>query len=146
MLAPRKEHEMKWDDSFAIGIDAIDSQHKRIFEHLLALENSVMKRDPWHILRFFLSQLAEYMQFHLAVEEALLEIVGYPDRAAHCDSHANLVAQIASLEQKLKNNATGESLVGFFEDWFVRHVLSSDRDYAAFVKRELASIAERRAA
>jgi hemerythrin-like metal-binding protein len=137
---------MKWDDSFAIGIEAIDNQHRKIFEHLLALENSVMKRDPWHILRFFLSQLADYMQFHLAVEEALLEIVGYPDRAAHGDSHAKLVAQIASLEQTLKNNATGESLVGFFEDWFVHHVLSSDRDYAVFVKRELASIAERQAA
>jgi hemerythrin-like metal-binding protein len=141
-----EEHEMKWDDSFAIGIEAIDNQHKKIFEHLLALENSVIKRDPWHILRFFVAQLSEYMQFHLAVEEALLEIVGYPDRSAHGDSHAKLVAQIASLEEKLKTNANGESLVGFFEDWFIRHVLSSDRDYASFVKREFASLAARRAA
>lgn len=137
---------MKWDDSFAIGIEAIDNQHKKIFEHLLALENSVIKRDPWHILRFFVAQLSEYMQFHLAVEEALLEIVGYPDRSAHGDSHAKLVAQIASLEEKLKANANGESLVGFFEDWFIRHVLSSDRHYASFVKREFASLAARRAA
>ena len=137
---------MKWDDSFAIGIEAIDNQHKKIFEHLLALENSVIKRDPWHILRFFVAQLSEYMQFHLAVEEALLEIVGYPERSAHGDSHAKLVAQIASLEEKLKTNANGESLVGFFEDWFIRHVLSSDRDYASFVKREFASLAARRAA
>lgn len=137
---------MKWDDSFAIGIEAIDNQHRKIFEHLLALENSVIKRDPWHILRFFVAQLSEYMQFHLAVEEALLEIVGYPDRSAHGDSHAKLVAQIASLEEKLKTNANGESLVGFFEDWFIRHVLSSDRDYASFVKREFASLAARRAA
>ncbi len=137
---------MKWDDSFAIGIEAIDNQHRKIFEHLLALENSVIKRDPWHILRFFLAQLSEYMQFHLAVEEALLEIVGYPARSAHGDSHAKLIAQIASLEEKLKTNATGENLVGFFEDWFIRHVLSSDRDYAAYVKREFASLAARRAA
>jgi len=137
---------MTWDDSFAIGIEAIDNQHKKIFEHLLALENSVNKRDPWHILRFFLSQLSEYMQFHLAVEEALLEIVGYPDRTSHCGSHAKLVDQIARLEEKLKQNPSGENLVGFFEDWFVRHVLSNDRDYAAYVKRELSSLAERQAA
>lgn len=137
---------MKWDDSFAIGIEAIDNQHKKIFEHLLALENSVSKRDPWHILRFFLSQLSEYMQFHLAVEEALLEIIGYPDRTSHCDSHAKLVDQIAKLEEKLKRNPSGENLVGFFEDWFVRHVLSNDRDYAAYVKREFSSLVERQAA
>ena len=62
---------MKWDSSFAIGIDVIDDQHRKIFEHLLAIENSVAKRDPWHILHFFLTQLSEYMKFHLAVEEAL---------------------------------------------------------------------------
>ena len=44
---------MKWDSSFETGIDAIDNQHKKIFEHLLAIENSIAKRDPWHILHFF---------------------------------------------------------------------------------------------
>jgi len=88
---------MKWDSSFAIGIDAIDNQHKKIFEHLLAIENSVAKRDPWHILRFFLAQLTDYMKFHLAVEEALLEIVRYPDCAEHCESHARLIDQMPSL-------------------------------------------------
>jgi hemerythrin len=73
---------MKWNNSFAIGIETIDVQHKKIFEHLLAIENAVAKRDPWHIQRFLLSQLADYMKFHLAVEEALLEIVAYPGRLA----------------------------------------------------------------
>ena len=66
---------MKWDNSFALGIDVIDKQHQQIFERLLAIENSVTKRDPWHILRFLVTQLSEYLKFHLAVEEALLEIV-----------------------------------------------------------------------
>ena len=135
---------MKWDSSFAIGIDAIDNQHKKIFEHLLAIENSVAKRDPWHILHFFLAQLTEYMKFHLAVEEALLEIVRYPDCAQHCDLHARLIDQIAKLEEQLKKNASGENLVGFFEDWFVRHVLSSDREYAAYVKQEFPALYSRR--
>ena len=131
---------MKWDSSFAIGIAAIDDQHKKIFEHLLAIENSVAKRDPWHIVRFFLAQLTEYLKFHLAVEEAVLEIVGYPDRAGHGESHARLMGQIDALEKELQKNATGVHLVGFFEDWFIRHVLSSDRDYAAWVKREFPAL------
>lgn len=131
---------MKWDSSFAIGIEAIDSQHRKIFEHLLAIENSVAKRDPWHILHFFLTQLTEYMKFHLAVEEALMEIIKYPDRAAHCDAHATLIDQIAKLEDQLKNKASGQNLVGFFEDWFVRHVLASDRDYASYIAREFPAL------
>jgi hemerythrin len=135
-----KEEKMKWDNSFAIGIEAIDKQHKQIFAHLLAIENSVAKRDPWHILHFFLAQMTEYMKFHLAVEETLLEIVRYPDRENHCGTHARLVEQIAKLEDRLQRKPTEENLVGFFEDWFVRHVLASDRDYAAYISKEFPAL------
>jgi len=132
---------MKWDSSFAIGIETIDNQHKKIFEYLLAIENSVAKRDPWHILHFFLTQLAEYLKFHLAVEEALLEIIEYPSLAEHCDSHSKLMGQMTELEDGLQKTASGEKLVGFFEDWFVRHVLSRDREYAAYLKDKLPAVA-----
>jgi hemerythrin len=135
-----KEDSMKWDNSFAIGIEAIDDQHKKIFEHLLAIENSVAQRDSWHILHFFLTQLAEYVKFHLAVEDVLLEIIRYPDRVAHCESHAMLMDQLDKLEAQLQKKATGENLVAFFEDWFIRHVLSRDREYAAWVKKEFPAL------
>ena len=134
---------MKWNSSFAIGIEAIDIQHRKIFEHLLAIENSVAKRDPWHILHFFLTQLAESVKFHLSVEESLLEIIRYPDLAHHRDSHAGLLEQIVELENKLQKSASGDSLVGFFEVWFVRHVLSADREYAAYIKEEFPALMNR---
>jgi len=137
---------MKWDSSFTIGMEAIDDQHKKIFEYLLAIENAIAKRDPWHILRFHLSQLTEYMKFHFAVEEALQEIVGYPDRADHNAAHAKLIDQIAELEKQLQNNATGENLVRFFENWFLGHVQSGDREFAAYVKREFPALFGRRPA
>jgi hemerythrin len=131
---------MKWNSSLAIGIEAIDNQHKQIFEHLLALENSVAKRDPWHIVRFLLSQLAEYMKFHLAVEEAMLEIVRYPQCADHRQAHAKIMDQITELETQLQKTGSETNLVKFFEDWFIRHVLSDDRQYAAYVKEEFPAL------
>lgn len=131
---------MKWDSSFAIGIETIDKQHKKIFEYLLAIENSLAKRDPWHILRFFVAQMAEYMKFHLAVEEALLEIIGYPDRVEHRESHVRLMAHIEKLEGQLQDKASVENLVAFFEDWFIGHVLTSDRKYVAYVKEKLPAL------
>lgn len=134
---------MKWNDSFAIGIEVIDAQHKKIFEHLLALENSVAKRDPWHILSFFLAQLAEYMKFHVDVEEALLEVIRFPARADHSASHERLIDQIAKLEDQLKQNTSGETLVSFFENWFVGHVLSSDREYVAYINKKFPDLLDR---
>ena len=137
---------MKWNSSFAIGIEAIDKQHQNIFEHLLAIENSIAKRDPWHILHFFLIQLADYVKCHLAVEEALLEIIRYPDIAHHRDMHAKLIDRIDELEDQLRQQVSAEKLVGFFEDWFVRHVLSSDREYVAYVKKQFPALVSRRSA
>lgn len=137
---------MKWDGSFAIGIDAIDEQHKKIFEKLLAIENSVAKRDPWHILHFLLSQLADYMRFHLAVEEALLEITHYPGLQEHRDAHQKIVDLVAELAEKLERNPSAENLVGFFEHWFVRHVLGKDREYAAYMREEFPALCARQLA
>lgn len=133
---------MKWNSSLAIGIEAIDNQHKQIFEHLLALENSVAKRDPWHIVRFLLSQLADYMKFHLAVEEAMLEIVRYPQHNDHCTAHGRIMEQIADLEKQLQRSGSETTLVNFFEDWFIRHVLSDDRLYADYVKKEFPALSD----
>ena len=129
-----------WNNSLAIGIESIDKQHKKIFEHLLALENSVAKRDPWNIVRFLLSQLAEYMEFHLAVEEAMLEIIRYPRQTDHCQAHARIMEQIAELEKQLQRTGSETILVSFFEDWFIRHVLSDDRQYADYVKKEFPAL------
>lgn len=133
---------MKWNNSFALGIEEIDAQHKKIFERLLAIENAVTKRDPWHILRFQLDELAAYMKFHLAVEEAMLEIIRYPGRSEHRESHARILEQVAELESALKEDSKAEDLVRFFEGWFLKHVLAADRRYAEYVERELPALME----
>jgi hemerythrin len=137
---------MKWNNSFAIGIEVIDAQHKKIFERLLAIENAVAKRDPWHILRFQLDELSTYMKYHLAVEEAMLEIIRYPGRLQHLESHAEILKQIAELEDALKQNSRAEDLVHFFENWFLKHVLAGDREYAAYIKQEFPAMMEARVA
>lgn len=131
---------MKWKDSFAIGIDTIDAQHKKIFERLLAIENSIAKRDPWHVLRFLVEQLTEYMKFHLAVEEALLEVIKFPGRKEHVEAHAGIVEKMAELERGLKENTSADPLLRFFEGWFLRHVLDADRDYVAFIREEMPAL------
>ncbi len=137
---------MKWNNSFAIGIEVIDAQHKKIFERLLAIENAVAKRDPWHILRFQLDELGTYMKFHLAVEEAMLEILCYPGRVQHVESHAEIMKQIAELEEALKQNSKAEDLVRFFENWFLKHVLAGDREYANFIRQAFPALMEARVA
>lgn len=131
---------MQWKKSFAIGIDTIDAQHKKIFEHLLAIENAIAKRDPWHILRFLIEQLSDYMKFHLAVEEAMLEIIKFPGREEHLQAHAGIVDQMRELERGLKDHDSPDTLVKFFENWFLRHVLEADREYLRYIRKEMPAL------
>ena len=67
----------------------------------------------------------------------MLEIVGYPELKDHGHRHGQLLKEVAELEAKIqKLGATGD-LLAFFEDWFIRHVLSEDMAYAAFARERL---------
>ena len=45
--------ELIWKEEYSVGIKRIDQQHEEIFKLLLAVENSVEKKDGWNIQRFF---------------------------------------------------------------------------------------------
>ena len=124
---------MEWKPEYAIGIARIDAQHRRIFEHLLAVEHSKESRDPRDIQRYFLSQLSDVLIRHFEIEETLLEAVRYPDLARHAAGHARLTEHLHELEQRVLAAPTAADLVHFFEDWFIRHVLADDRDYARYI-------------
>ena len=126
-----------WKSEFSLGIGPIDRQHQQIFERLLAIENSVEKRDPWHILGFLVRELADQLKFHFAVEEALLELAGYPGLASHDDGHRRLMKGVAELEASLRKQGGTGDLGVFFEDWFLRHVLHEDRAYVEFLRERL---------
>lgn len=131
---------MGWKPEYSVGIDAIDSQHRQIFEHLLAIENSIEKRDPWHVIRYLVEQLAGYLKFHFAVEESLLEIIGFPGLAEHRQGHAGLNGAIRELETRLKEKGSPADLLDFFEQWFIRHVLEGDRLYVAYARQRFPGV------
>ena len=128
---------MKWKAEFMIGIEAIDRQHRQIFEHLLAIENSIEKGDPWNVMSYLITQLGDCLKLHFAVEEALLEIIDYPESRDHCAAHARLCTAIVKLESSIRKSNSATDLVTFFEQWFIRHVLGDDRRYAEYAKNHL---------
>lgn len=128
---------MKWKAEYSIGLGTIDSQHKKIFLCLLNMENSLQKKDPWHVVRALTAELADCLNIHFAVEEALLEIVKYPNLEDHRAAHEKLTGMMQELEGKLRHSQSANDLVGFFEAWFLDHVLKDDRAYAAYVREKL---------
>ena len=123
---------MHWKNEYAIGIDAIDRQHETIFENMLTIENSLVKKDPWNIVRFQILELERYMSFHFAVEESLLQIICYPEASEHKVSHEKLIEALREFEKKVKDSRSVNDLVFFFEDWFLDHVMSEDKQFVDY--------------
>jgi hemerythrin len=128
---------LTWKSDFLIGIDAIDSEHREIFDRLLALEQGMLKRDPWHVMQFLLADVAHALKFHFAVEEALLEMIGFPEREEHRQQHMRLTLELSELEKKIRKSNSATDLVHFFEEWFVKHVLAEDRQFIDFAQKAL---------
>lgn len=126
-----------WKPDFLTGIDAIDREHREIFDRLLALEQGILKKDPWHVMQFLLADVAHALKFHFAVEEALLEMIKFPELEAHRQQHLKLNLELSELEKKIKKSNSPTDLVHFFEEWFVKHVLVEDRQFIDFAQKAL---------
>lgn len=109
---------IQWDENLAIGVPAIDGQHRELFARVATFEGALERRDATEIART-LSFLRDYAFVHFAQEEQLMRGAAYPRLDAHRASHAAFVDRLSSLARE--HEATGPSaLLGLrARNWIV---------------------------
>jgi hemerythrin len=120
---------LEWNESYAIGVVAIDAQHRELFARMASFEAALQRGDAWETSRTF-AFLREYAVVHFALEEGLMREAAYPGAAAHVESHARFVERLAALSRELREGRTG----GFLElrarnwitVWLLDHVGGED--------------------
>ena len=118
---------MIWKPEYAIHDDRVDSQHQSLFD----LFNRVCKADPGSVdQERLIHDLYAYAVFHFAEEEALMATEHYPkaDFERHRQCHTEFFAAI----QRLRHEPL-DSLLRFFQDWLVQHILTDDRAIGEFL-------------
>lgn len=123
---------MEWQPEYSVGIETIDRQHQEILGYINQLTTALDSGDRWHVSHYLLIQITDFIKVHFAVEEALLEITRYPELEPHRASHREIVAHILSLQAKAVKEDISVELVQFLRDWFIGHVLKSDKQYGYF--------------
>ena len=133
---------MKWDEKYAIGIDKIDEQHKRLFaiaqetEDLLDLPSRVDKYDD--ILKL-IDELKDYVNFHFSEEEKVMKEIEYKKYFTHCIHHHDFVIKIRKTNLKEIDEHQEEQirkLLDLVNNWLVAHVMHEDRLWAAVYKEK----------
>ena len=139
-----------WSDDYLTGVAEVDADHRRLF----ALVNRLHARvrgaaegagdgvdepapgltDP---VATALAALADYVEYHFAREEEVMENAGYPDLIAHMNRHRNLARTVRSLVTMHAENPAqplGDDVLAFLKDWLTGHIIESDMAYVPFVK------------
>ena len=123
-----------WKESFIIGIDMIDEQHKRLCDmtgNLLRIihegDAEVKKKECISAILF----LKDYAATHFAQEEEYQLSISYKDIVAHKALHRAFAATVDKLDQKLKDAdydaPTLKEIAGFLTAWLTYHIAGIDQ-------------------
>ncbi len=128
----------EWDESMALGLPAIDRQHKELIDWTKTLNDAVQKGEGARIIDDVLQKLIGYVQHHFFDEERLMLSHNFQGFTSHRQEHDFFVTKLMGMHTDIEN---GEELsaktLDFLIDWLISHIKGTDQDYGRFI-REIA--------
>ena len=121
---------LKWHDSYSVGDDHLDDQHRGWILLINRLDSGVSVPTA-------LDELQIYVDEHFREEERMLEAVDYPDLAAHKRQHAAFEEWLEASRQACRSGEVvgllRESISTYLKTWLVNHILVSDKAYSDYL-------------
>ncbi|MDR3437184.1 bacteriohemerythrin [Telmatospirillum sp.] len=140
---------IRWQDSFLIGISAIDSDHQVMVSLLNQLFEAREEGQSRDVVGSVFNVLVEYTVTHFTREERLMKVCGFPDFSLHQELHRRLAVRVQALQQQYEcgHHAAVDELLEFLKNWLVEHIIGEDTRIGPWVEganlsvEELANIA-----
>ena len=119
-----------WSDSFNLGDERIDRQHRLIFDLINDFVYTINKRSIL-ILQETLEFLMNYTVFHFRDEEELQKKWNYPEYDNHKQLHDKFKERISELVRKYNENPESEKLlddvINTLKKWLLNHIEFEDQ-------------------
>lgn len=122
---------IEWQSHHNLGIAPLDYQHREM-AGMLNLLAGVLD-DPAHDHADLLQRIHRHARAHFLYEEKLMLSIGFRDCVGHQREHTMLLAELKSLTKAV---IAGEApldheLLSSLRHWFLAHLVTSDREFAA---------------
>lgn len=123
---------LTWDDSFSVGVQEIDNQHKKLIEMLNQFYEHVAA-DNKKALAELLKAMGEYTVYHFQTEEKYFDRFQFAEAPAHKQKHKDFIAKVNDVATRFNAGKMVISieLTNFIKDWVVNHVKNEDKHYQA---------------
>jgi hemerythrin-like metal-binding protein len=129
-----------WNDTYSVGVPALDDQHKKLVGMINQLSDCHATRGSGSSGAFHevLSRMFDYTQVHFKAEEDYLHRIDYPQLANQKIEHAAFVGKMAAFSLAASEGIQDEAAVHrYLKAWLLSHILESDMQYRSFVESKL---------
>jgi hemerythrin len=120
---------IKWTPALAVGVSAIDQQHKELFDHVAKLIDAMKNSDAAEVGRL-MDFLGAYVVEHFRMEEGLMQRYAYPDYALHRAAHERFVRDYGELRRKFESKGAMSFVTiqvkTWLVEWLTAHVQGTD--------------------
>jgi len=129
---------IKWRDSFSVGVQKFDDEHKVLLD--IINEMFIIVRDQKTVdhLTIEINKLIQYTQEHFTDEEEAMEKAGYPALDEHKSIHAKLLNDVTVFKKRV-DNGEKEATTNFYHflrDWLLTHIIEEDMQYKPFLAND----------
>jgi hemerythrin-like metal-binding protein len=135
---------IKWDESMATGIEAIDRQHRYFVDTLQEANTKLPDEHNSALLKQIAKDLLGYAIMHFETEEALMQRYDYaavnPRQARdHITQHRNFSSRVVAVHDQLREGqeVSRVEVLRFLNHWMRNHVLGTDQQLAKFLNLKI---------
>ncbi|MBN2279036.1 MAG: hemerythrin family protein [Candidatus Marinimicrobia bacterium] len=126
-----------WTDTFSVGNELIDNQHKKLFTISQKLYESIIHSKSKEQITTILNELHSYSRTHFHDEEEIFRSLNYEKLEEHIQTHNKFESQISRFEEDIHNGKifVPMKLMNFLENWLNVHILQEDSDIRSLQKK-----------
>ena len=119
---------LAWKPDYALGIPAVDHEHRELFDLVNDLHASLFEPDSEATVMDFLGELFSKISSHFALEEKLMRDGRYADFPAHKADHERLLDEIRDLMDDYEDggHVDLDRFAAELERWFSLHFSTHD--------------------
>ena len=133
---------IKWNDSYKLGNEKVDGQHRQLFELLSGLVNSCEDGSELTKIQEALDFLVNYTIQHFNDEEALQIACGYPEYERHKELHEAFKVTVTDLVKRFVTSGSSFELSSDLNKivvrWLISHIQGEDKKIGSYIKETTA--------
>lgn len=119
---------LQWKDSYSVGIDAVDHEHKELIGLINRLHDRLTATHEAATIAGFLGDILRSISAHFALEEHFMRDHGYDQLPQHKADHELLLDEIRDIMDDYEADpaAGTTALSARLDAWFSRHFETHD--------------------